>query len=81
MPTVEGRADFRLRKAGQTTLVAAKRYKAATQGVEHVQALLDHQREEGADAAMLVCLAALSEQAQKLARDNGLTVGLPSAKT
>ncbi len=76
----EGRADFRLRKAGQTTLVAAKRYKAATQGLEHVQALLAHQQEEGADHAMLVCLGSLSEQAEKLARDKGVTVGLPSPK-
>lgn len=77
----EGRADFKLSKGGKTTLVAARRYKAATHGVEHVQALIAHQREEGADAAMLVCLSPLSEQAARLAKEHGMTLGLPQAKT
>jgi restriction system protein len=74
----EGAADFRLTKAGQTILVAAKRYKAATHGVEALQALVVQKEAQGADRAMYVCLGALSEQAEKFARDNGVTVGLGS---
>jgi restriction system protein len=68
-------ADFRLTKAGQTTLVAAKRYKAATHGVEALQALVAQQKAQGADKAMYVCLGSLSEQAEKFARDNAVIVG------
>ncbi len=72
----EGAADFRLTKAGQTTLVAAKRYKAATHGVEALQALVASKEAQGADKAMYVCLGALSEQAETFARDNAVVVGL-----
>jgi restriction system protein len=72
----ENVADFLLTKAGQTTLVAAKRYKAASHGVEALQALVAQQEARGADRAMYVCLGALSEQAQKYAKDKGVTVGL-----
>jgi restriction system protein len=68
-------ADFRLTKAGQTTLVAAKRYKAATHGVEALQALVAQQKAQDADKAMYVCLGSLSEQAEKFARDNAVVVG------
>jgi restriction system protein len=71
----DGAADFRLTKAGQTTLVAAKRYKAATHGVEALQALLAAVQKQGADKAMYVCLGPLSEQAVKFARDNAVVVG------
>ncbi len=68
-------ADFRLSKAGQTTLVAAKRYKAVNHGIEPLQALVALQKEQGADKAMYVCLGALSEQAQQFAKEHGVTVG------
>jgi restriction system protein len=71
----EGGADFLLSKAGQTTIVAAKRYKAATHGIEALQALVAQQEALGAGIAMYVCLGALSEQAEKFARDKGITVG------
>ena len=73
--TGEG-ADFRLIKAGQTTLVAAKRYKAAIHGVEPLQALVAQQVALGADKTMYVCLGALSEQAEIFARENNIKVGL-----
>ncbi len=72
----EGAADFRLTQAGQTTLVAAKRYKAATHGIEALQALVASMKAQGADKAMYVCLGALSEQAERFARDNEVAVGL-----
>lgn len=71
-------ADFRLIKAGQTTLVAAKRYKAANHGIEPLQALVAQQMAAGADQAMYVCLGALSEQAEAFAIENKVTVGLVS---
>jgi restriction system protein len=69
-------ADFLLTKNGQTTLVAAKRYKAATQGIEALQALSAQQTALGADRAIYVCLGALSEQAEKYAKELGILVGV-----
>ncbi|MBS7807444.1 restriction endonuclease [Variovorax sp. PCZ-1] len=74
----EGAADFLISKAGQRTLVAAKRYKAANHGIEALQALVAQQESLGADKAMYVCLGALSEQAETYARDRGITVGIAS---
>lgn len=71
----EGAADFLLSKAGQKTLVAAKRYKAASHGLETLQALVEQQKALGADRAMYVCLGVLSEQAQRFATDQGIQVG------
>jgi restriction system protein len=73
--TREGAADFKLLKNGQTTLVAAKRYKAATHGVEALQALVAQQAALGADRVMYVCLGGLTEQAATFAKDRGVTVG------
>jgi restriction system protein len=75
----EGAADFKLVKNGQTTLVAAKRYKAATHGVEALQALVAQQAALGADRAMYVCLSGLTEQAATFAKESGVTVGWVSA--
>lgn len=69
-------ADFLLSKAGQTALVAAKRYKAANHGIEPLQALVAQQTALGADKAMYVCIGALSEQAEAFAKTNDVTVGL-----
>jgi restriction system protein len=71
-----GAADFRLSKSGQTTLVAAKRYKAMSHGIDPLQALVALKEVQNADHAMYVCLGTLSEQAEKFARDNRVTVGL-----
>ncbi len=72
----EGAADFLLTKSGQSTLVAAKRYKAAKHGVEALQALVAQQEAIGANKAMYVCLGALSEQAEKYAKDRGISLGM-----
>jgi restriction system protein len=71
-----GAADFRLSKSGQTTLVAAKRYKAMSHGIDPLQALVTLKEVQNADHAMYVCLGTLSEQAEKFAKDNRVTVGL-----
>ena len=70
-----GAADFKLEKNGNVTLVAAKRYKAATHGLEALQALVTQQEAQGADKAMYVCLGGVTEQAGKFAREKGVVLG------
>ena len=70
-----GTADFKLEKNNNITLVAAKRYKAATHGVEALQALVSQQEAQGADGAMYVCLSAVTEQAGKFAKEKGVVLG------
>jgi restriction system protein len=70
-----GVADFKLQKSGKVTLVAAKRYKAATHGLEALQALVAQQEAQGADKAMYVCLGGLTEQAGKFAKEKGVVLG------
>lgn len=70
-----GAADFKLEKGGHVTLVSAKRYKAATHGVEALQALVTQQEAKGADKAMYVCLSPVTAQAAKFAKEKGLTLG------
>ncbi len=69
-------ADFRLEKAGQVTLVAAKRYKAASHGVEALEALVAQKEAMGADHVLYVCLGSLSQQAAKFAKNHAVKVGL-----
>jgi restriction system protein len=70
-----GVADFKLEKAGHITLVTAKRYKAATHGIEALQALVTQQEAQGADKAMYVCLSPVTAQAAKFAKEKGVVLG------
>ena len=70
-----GAADFKLEKAGHTTLVSAKRYKAATPGLEALQALVTQQEAQGADKVMYVCLNPVTAQAAKFAKEKGVVLG------
>jgi restriction system protein len=70
-----GTADFKLEKAGHITLVSAKRYKAATHGLEALQALVTQQEAQGADKAMYVCLSPVTAQAAKFAKEKGVVLG------
>ena len=70
-----GAADFKLEKAGHITLVSAKRYKAASHGIEALQALVTQQEAQGADKAMYVCLVPVTAQAAKFAKEKGVTLG------
>lgn len=70
-----GAADFKLEKAGHITLVTAKRYKAATHGVEALQALVAQQEAQGADKVMYVCLNPVTSQAAKFAKEKGVVLG------
>ena len=70
-----GAADFKLEKAGHITLVSAKRYKAATHGLEALQALVTQQEAQGADKVMYVCLSPVTAQAAKFAKEKGVVLG------
>jgi restriction system protein len=51
----QGLADFKLTRQGQTTLVCAKRWKAAAWGMDTLQALLAER--EAHDATHLICVS------------------------
>jgi restriction system protein len=70
-----GAADFKLEKTGHVTLVSAKRYKAATHGLEALQALVTQQEAQAADKAMYVCLSPVTAQAAKFAKEKGVVLG------
>ena len=70
-----GTADFKLEKGGHITLVSAKRYKAATHGIEALQALVAQQEAQAADKAMYVCLSPVTAQAAKFAKEKGVVLG------
>lgn len=68
----EGAADFVLVRQGRTTLVSAKRWKAARVGEETVQALAARMRTQDAQRGAIVALGELSAQAQREARASGI---------
>ena len=70
-----GTADFKLEKGGHISLVSAKRYKAATHGIEALQALVTQQEAQGAEKAMYVCLGGVTAQAGKFANEKGVVLG------
>ncbi|MBS0506780.1 MAG: restriction endonuclease [Proteobacteria bacterium] len=73
--TGSAHSDLRITKGEQTLLVAARRYKAATHGVEPLRELQAEVQRCGAHAGVYVALqGAVSEQARAFARDNGLAV-------
>jgi restriction system protein len=70
-----GAADLALAKGGQTTLVCARRWKAATHGVEPLRDLhAAMQAREAAAGVYVVTQGQLSDNARVFARDHGITV-------
>ncbi|NMM80687.1 restriction endonuclease [Acidovorax sp. SRB_14] len=68
-------ADFRLTQGGRVTLVCARRWKAATHGVEPLRQLLAAVQAQGAaSGAYLAVQGELSDTARLFARDHGLLV-------
>ena len=65
---VQGAADFALTRQGGTTLVAARRWKAARHGEEALQALQTAAQSRGAGKCLYVALGELSTQAQAFAK-------------
>lgn len=73
--TSGGGADLAVVLGGKTTLVSARRWKAATHGVEPLREL--HAAMRARDAATgiyIVTLGQLSDNARTFARDHGITV-------
>ncbi len=70
-----GAADLAITRAGRTTLVAAKRWKAARHGVENLQALhAAVQADDEASNGVYVALGELSDQAALYAKSHGVVV-------
>lgn len=67
-------ADFVLEKSGRTTLVSAKRWKAARQGVEPLRELDAARQAKDADAAVFLSLGPLSDNASAFARSAPIRV-------
>ena len=75
----KGAADLRLTEKGQVTLVSARRWKAASHGVEPLRQLHAAMQAQGADAGIYIAAqGTITEQAQTFARDHSLTV-LPAS--
>lgn len=68
-------ADMRLTQGGKTTLVSAKRWKAATHGVEPLRELQAAMAAADASAGVYVAaLGQVSDNARIYARDHGIVV-------
>ena len=75
----KGAADLRLTEKGQVTLVSARRWKAASHGVEPLRQLHAAMKATGAGAGIYIAAqGTLTEQAQTFAREHSLTV-LPAS--
>ena len=67
-------ADFAIHKAGVTTLVSGKRWKAASLGVEPLRELKAAIDKAEASAGLFVALGDVTPQAAKFAKDNHIRV-------
>ncbi len=71
---LSGAADLRLRKPGSQVLVAARRWKAARQGEDALQALRGAMVSFDCDRALFVALGDVSPNARRLAGEYGITL-------
>ncbi len=71
---LHGAADLRLRKGGRHVLVAARRWKAARQGEDALQALQALREAQDASGAMFIALGEVSPNALRLASQQGIAV-------
>lgn len=67
-------ADLELERDGRLTLVACKRWKAATTGIEPLKELAAAREKRGARYATYVSAGELSSRAQAFARENDIQV-------
>ena len=65
-------ADFRLEKNEQTTLVSAKRYKAATHGTEPLRELSAAMVKTTAERGVYISLGEVTDQAASFAKEQGI---------
>jgi restriction system protein len=71
---LEGAADLAVSRAGRTTLVAAKRWKAARHGEEALAALHVALREHDASDGLYIALGDLSDNARRFATAHQIQV-------
>lgn len=69
-----GEADFEITKAGRTTLVSCKRWKAASHGIEPLRALQAAVQARRAHEGLYVALADLTDQARRFCAGSGIRV-------
>jgi restriction system protein len=69
-----GAADFALARGGRTTLVAARRWKAARHGQEALAALHAQMRSRDASDCSYIALGELSDNAEAFAKSHGVHV-------
>ena len=69
-----GAADFTLLKAGRTSLLSCKRWKAANHGLEPLRELKAARRAQEAQEAIYVFVGAMTDNAQQFATDNKITL-------
>ncbi|MFD0669459.1 restriction endonuclease [Ramlibacter sp. MAHUQ-53] len=71
---LHGAADLCLRKGGRSVLVAARRWKAARQGEDALQALQAVREAQDAGGAMFIALGEVSPQARAFADARGIAL-------
>ncbi len=75
----QGPADFQIRKNGKTTLVSAKRWKAATLGAEHLRDMLAARESMEAFSCTCMSLGTFSQSAIELADKTPMQLLGPSS--
>lgn len=75
----QGPADFQIRKNGKTTLVSAKRWKAATLGAEHLRDMLAARESMEASSCTCMSLGTFSQSAIELADKTPMQLLGPSS--
>ena len=70
----EGAADFELTKAGRTSLLCGKRWKAASTGVDWLRDLDTLKLAREADEAIYVAIGELSDNALRFAEEHRVTL-------
>ena len=72
-PLTQNMVDFILTRQGQTTLVCAKRWKAAAWGIDNLQALLSERDSRDASQLMCVSLQDMPQPLKRFATQNQVT--------
>ena len=72
-PLAHGLADFSLTRQGQTTLVCAKRWKAAAWGMDNLQTLVNERQTQHATHLMCVSLQDIPQPLKKFAAQHQVT--------
>ena len=67
-------ADLLLTRNGQTSVVSARRWKAATHGVEPLRELHAQAQQQGAQAVYVALTGTVSETARSFAREHGVVL-------